>query len=219
MPLTDTAIRKAKPTDKPQKLRDGHGLYLLPRPDGARWWRYDYRRPITGKRTTISFGTYREGSFADARERLTEARRQLAANIDPGEQRKAVKAAGEAAAAAANSFEVVALEWFTKQQKEWSTQYADKIIRRLESDIFPWIDDRPVEVITTPELLKHIESALIQKMLGVHRVYNQAQYLEEHRRMMQEWADYLSTLKTSTASKILSFERRTTQRQALGVSK
>src|SRR3546814_5899059 len=51
--LTDTAIRRAKPEDKPQKLRDGGGLYLLMRPDGARWWRMDYRRPVTGKRNTI----------------------------------------------------------------------------------------------------------------------------------------------------------------------
>lgn len=65
MPLTDTAIRKAKPADKPQKLRDGNGLYLLLQPDGARWWCYDYRRPITGKRNTISFGTYPEVSLAD----------------------------------------------------------------------------------------------------------------------------------------------------------
>lgn len=155
MPLTDTAIRKAKPTDKPQKLRDGNGLYLLLRPDGARWWRYDYRRPITGKRNTLSFGTYPEVSLADARERLAEARRLLAAKIDPGEQRKAVRAAGEAAAA--NSFEVVAREWFAKQQKDWSAQYADKIIRRLESDIFPWIGSRPVGTITAAELLKHLE--------------------------------------------------------------
>ena len=48
MPLTDTAIRKAKPSDKSVKLTDGQGLYLLLRPDGARWWRWDYRRPVTG---------------------------------------------------------------------------------------------------------------------------------------------------------------------------
>ncbi len=48
MPLTDTAIRKAKPAAKPLKMSDGGGLYLLLRPDGARWWRWDYRRPVTG---------------------------------------------------------------------------------------------------------------------------------------------------------------------------
>lgn len=155
MPLTDTAIRRTKCLATPQKLRDGNGLYLLLRPDGARWWRYDYRRPVTGKRNTLSFGTYPEVSLADAREKLAEARRLLAAKIDPGEQRKAVKAAGEAAAA--NSFEVVAREWFAKQQKEWGTQYADKIIRRLQSDIFPWIGSSPIAAITAPELLKHLE--------------------------------------------------------------
>ncbi|NIK43056.1 integrase [Xanthomonas arboricola] len=155
MPLTDTAIRKAKPAATPQKLRDGNGLYLLLRPDGARWWRYDYRRPVTGKRNTLSFGTYPEVSLSDARERLAEARRLLAAKIDPGEQRKAVKAAGEAAAA--NSFEVVARESFAKQQKDWSIQYADKIIRRLQTDIFPWIGSSPIAAITAPELLKHLE--------------------------------------------------------------
>lgn len=155
MPLTDTAIRRAKPADKPQKLRDGQGLYLLLRPDGARWWRYDYRRPLTGKRNTLSLGTYPEVSLADARGRLAEARKQLAAKIDPGEQRKAVKAAGEAAAA--NSFEVVAREWLSKQEKEWSTQYADKVIRRLESDVFPWIGKAPIASVTAPELLKHLE--------------------------------------------------------------
>lgn len=155
MPLTDTAIRKAKPAAKPQKLRDGNGLYLLLRPDGARWWRYDYRRPITGKRNTLSFGTYPEVSLADARDRLAEARKQLAAGIDPGEQRKAVKAAGETAAA--NSFEVVAREWFAKQKTDWSDNYADKVIRRLENDIFPWLGNRPIAGITPKELLKHLE--------------------------------------------------------------
>ncbi|UKE49540.1 integrase arm-type DNA-binding domain-containing protein [Xanthomonas translucens] len=155
MPLTDTAIRRTKCLATPQKLRDGNGLYLLLRPDGARWWRYDYRRPVTGKRNTLSFGTYPEVSLSDARERLAEARRLLAAKIDPGEQRKAVKAAGEAAAA--NSFEVVAREWFAKQQKDWSIQYADKIIRRLQTDIFPWIGSSPIAAITAPELLKHLE--------------------------------------------------------------
>lgn len=92
---------------------------------------------------------------SQTRERLAEARRQPAAKIDPGEQRKAVKAAGEAAAA--NSFEVVAREWFAKQQKEWSTQHADKIIRRLESNIFPWIGSRPVGAISAPEQPKHLE--------------------------------------------------------------
>lgn len=158
MPLTDTAIRKVKrpaPGEKPLELRDGNGLYLEVPPQHAMRWRYDYRRPVTKKRNTLSLGTYPEVSLAAARERHAEARRQLAAGVDPGEQRKAVKIAGEAAAA--NSFEVVGREWFAKQKTSWSDSYATKVIRRLEADIFPWLGSRPVAGITAPELLKHLE--------------------------------------------------------------
>src|SRR3546814_10522558 len=79
--LTDTAIRRAKPEDKPQKLRDGGGLYLLMRPDGARWWRMDYRRPVTGKRNTISLGTYPVVGLAEAREKHQAAKKLLAAGV------------------------------------------------------------------------------------------------------------------------------------------
>ena len=121
--LTDTAIRKAKAGAKPAKLADGGGLYLLLRPDGARWWRWDYRRPVTGKRNTLSLGTYPETGLAEARARHAEARKALAAGIDPGEQRKAEKAAG--LERAGNSFEVVAREWLAKQT--WVPGYRDKV--------------------------------------------------------------------------------------------
>ncbi|PJK14535.1 hypothetical protein CO613_05660 [Lysobacteraceae bacterium NML07-0707] len=64
MPLTDTAIRKAK---DPGKLADGGGLYLLVKATGGKWWRLDYRRPVTGKRNTLSLGTYPETTLAEAR--------------------------------------------------------------------------------------------------------------------------------------------------------
>lgn len=158
MPLTDTAIRKTKrpaPNEKPLKLRDGRGLYLEVPPTQAMRWRYDYRRPITQKRNTLSFGTYPEVSLAEARERHAEARKLLAAGIDPGEQRKAVKAAGEVAAA--NSFGAIAREWFAKQQTDWAESHAKKVMARLEKDIFPWLGSRPITAITAPELLKHLE--------------------------------------------------------------
>jgi len=148
--LTDTAIRKAKPGDKPMRLADGGGLYLLLRPDGARWWRWDYRRPVTGKRNTLSLGTYPDTSLADARERHAEARKALAAGIDPGEHRKAEKAAG--AERAANSFEVVAREWLGKQA--WVPGYLDKVAAWLANDVFPYIGARPVAEVTAPEFLR-----------------------------------------------------------------
>ena len=148
-PLTDTTIRATKPGPKAAKLRDGGGLYLLVRPDGARWWRFDYRRPVTSKQNTLSFGTYPEVSLADARARRADARRQLAAGIDPGEHRKAEKAAG--AERAANSFEVVAREWLGKQA--WVEGYKSKVVAWMENDVFPRIGGKAIAELTAPEFL------------------------------------------------------------------
>jgi hypothetical protein len=91
MALTDTAIRAAKPTEKPVKLTDGGGLYLLLSPNGSRWWRLDYR--YGGKRKTLSMGVYPDVNLKDVRTRRDEARKLLVAGVDPGENRKALKAA------------------------------------------------------------------------------------------------------------------------------
>jgi integrase len=151
MPLTDTAIRKAKPCAKPVKLVDGGGLYLLLKPDGARWWRWDYRRPATGKRNTLSLGTYPDTGLADARAKRDEARRLIASGVDPGAHRKAVKAAHKDRAA--NSVEVIAREWFEKHKSSWVDSHASRILLRLENDVFPWLGSRPVAEITARELL------------------------------------------------------------------
>ena len=148
MPLTDVAIRKAKPTDKPQKLADGGGLFLLLNPNGSRWWRLKYR--TAGKEKLLSLGTYPDTGLADAREKRDQARKLLAAGIDPGEQRKAVKAAGEERAA--NSFEVVAREWLAK--RDWVDGYKIKIAAWFQNDVYPWIGKRPVAELTAPEFLK-----------------------------------------------------------------
>lgn len=145
-PLTDLLIRKAKPGDK--HLRDGGGLYLLIGEGGRHGWRFDYR--IGGKRKTVSLGVYPEVSLANARDRREEARRQVAAGIDPSEQRKATKAAGQERAA--NSFEVVAREWLGKQT--WVVGYRTKVIAWMNNDVFPWLGARPIAELTAPEFLK-----------------------------------------------------------------
>lgn len=149
MPLTDTAIRKAKPTDKTQRLYDGGGLYVELSPSGGKWWRLKYRHG--GKEKRLSLGTYPDTGLADARAKRDEARKLLAAGVDPGEHRKAEKAAGEDRAA--NSFEVIAREWIAKQSPTWAPSHGDKIIARLERDLFPWLGRRPIADITAKELL------------------------------------------------------------------
>lgn len=92
MRLTDTAVRKAKPTDKTQRLFDGGGLYLEITPAGGKRWRQKYR--FAGKEKLLAHGTYPDVSLAEARERRDKARKLLANGVDPGQHRQAEKAAG-----------------------------------------------------------------------------------------------------------------------------
>lgn len=161
-PISDTTIRNIKPGDPRKRLSDGAGLYLLLFvKGGSHGWRLDYT--VNGRRKTISLGTYPATTIKLAREKAEAARQSVAAGVDPSEQRQADKAervrAHEAQAMAAagqpvpGSFEHVAREWYAVKRGEWSASYGDKLMRRLEVDVFPWIGTRPTEAITPPELL------------------------------------------------------------------
>ena len=147
MPLTDTAIRNAKPKDKPYKITDEKGLYLLIRSTG-KYFRFDYR--FNGKRKTLALGVYPDISLAKARERRNEARTQVANDIDPSELKKIVK--HTRAEQTTNCFEAVAKEWFTQTMPGWTKKHAEKVLTRLERDIFPWIGGKPVSEIKATEL-------------------------------------------------------------------
>ena len=147
--LTDTAIRNAKPRERPYKLVDSRGLYLLVTPSGGKWWRFDYR--FGGKRKSLSMGIYPEVALKEARGRRDSAREQLAHGVDPGAARKAQKAAradrdAEASRRSRGS-------GIAKHSPRWAPGHADKIIRRLERDVFPWLGARPVGKVTAPDLL------------------------------------------------------------------
>lgn len=150
MPLTDVQIRNAKPRDdaRPRLLSDERGLYLEVAPAGGKWWRLKYR--FDGKDKRISLGVYPDVGLKEARERRDEARQLIAQGIDPSAKRKAEKATRSTANA--NSFEIVAREWLAKQTR-WTPAHAERIARRLDAHIFPWIGARPVGAITPPELL------------------------------------------------------------------
>ncbi len=157
MALSDTAVRTAKATDKPIKLADGGGLYLYVTMTGGKLWRLDYR--FGGKRKTLSFGAYPAVSLKDARERREQARKLLANGQDPGEVKKATKAA--TVAASANSFEAVAREWISRWKTDKAESHTSKVIARLENDVFPWIGTVPVSDITAPmvlDVLRRIEA-------------------------------------------------------------
>ena len=143
--LSDTAVKAAKPRAKPYKIYDHRGLFLQVTPAGGRWWRFKYR--LDGKEKLLSLGVYPDVSLKQARERRDEARRQVADGIDPSAKRQAEKEA------AADTFEAIAREWFDKFSKNWAPGHSDKIIRRLELYLFPWIGGQAIRKIEAPEIL------------------------------------------------------------------
>lgn len=147
--LTDTAIKKAKPGEKPKRMFDGGGLYLEVATSGGKLWRFKYR--FEGKEKRQALGVYPDTSLVKAREKRDKARRLLADGIDPGEHQKVQKAAK--VALSANSFEAIGREWFAKMKPEWADSHADKIMARLERDVFPWLGKRPIAEMTAVEVL------------------------------------------------------------------
>ena len=157
MPLSDTAIRNAKAGAKPTKLFDERGLFMIITPSGGKWWRLKYR--FDNKEKLLSLGVYPDVGLKDARERRDIARKLLANSIDPGQNRKAQKATRQNRGA--NSFEVVTREWHGKFASNWSVDHGNRILRRFERNIFPWIGGLPIADVHAPELLtvvRRIES-------------------------------------------------------------
>lgn len=147
--LTAVSIKQAKPAEKPYKMTDGGGMYLLVDAKGGKYWRLDYR--FAEKRKTLALGAYPEISLEEARKARDKARQQLRQDVDPSELRKVSKLT--AAHRAANSFEAVAREWHAEFSPEWTKHTQEKNLRIFEKNAFPWIGDRPIAEVTAPELL------------------------------------------------------------------
>jgi integrase len=174
MALTNTAVSKAKPTDKNYKKSDQGGLYLLVRTSGSKVWKYDYR--INGARGTFTLGNYPELSLKDAREAHLEARRLVAEGTNPTETKRTTLLKAELDG---KRFSHYAKQWVEKQNLAESTE--TDLVQRLEKNIYPFLDKKPVETFTTLDLLKTLtkvsdrgarETAI--RMAGVlRRVFNE----------------------------------------------
>lgn len=160
---SDATIRAIKPGDPRKRLSDGDGLVLLLFvKGGAHGWRLDYR--FGGRRNMLSLGTYPDTTLAMARRKADAVRQLVAEGFDPSQKRKAEKAAYVQARVAdereaqglppLDSFEAVAREWFAVKRDSWARSYSDKIIARLETDVFPWIGRVAVGSVTPPQLLE-----------------------------------------------------------------
>ena len=159
MPLTDAAIRSAKPGKKVIKLFDGGGLYVEIAPSGGKWWRLKYR--FQGKEKRISLGTYPGIGLKDARERREQAKKLLANGVDPSAQRKESKAAAEALhKEQAATFEAVARDWYAKKCTAMTEGHQKKILSRLENQLFPYIGAIPLSSLEPADILAAVQHAL-----------------------------------------------------------
>ena len=149
MKLNARQVESAKGKDKPYKLSDGGGLYLLVNPNGSKYWRMKYR--VAGKEKLLAVGVYPDVPLVDARRRRDEAKRLLAAGGDPGQEKQAEKQAK--ILAVQNSFESIAIEWHDYKKPNWSDGYASDILEYLTKDIFPFIGKRSINDIKPAEML------------------------------------------------------------------
>ncbi|EDH4586010.1 integrase [Salmonella enterica] len=146
MALTDTAIRKIKPTDKSFKLTDSSGLYLLIKPNGSKLWYMKYR--ILGKEKKLAFGPYPDVSLFKARQLRDAARAKVREGVDPSTDKKIARLKKKNG----HTFRQIAMNWHG-EHKRWSAHYASTIQRRLEMYVFPDIGDSLIDQITTEALL------------------------------------------------------------------
>lgn len=147
--LTDTAIRKAKPKDKPYKLSDGGGLFVSITPSGSRLWRMKYR--IGGKERLLSIGAYPDVGLADARKARDRARELLREGTDPSTAKRLNRF--EVAKQAEETFEKIAREWIEISRDKWDDVHAGDVLRSLVRDVFPYIGNVPIRALNAADVL------------------------------------------------------------------
>ena len=153
MPLNDRQIKNAKPADKPYKLTDGRGLYLLVKPNGGKYWRLDYS--IDRKRKTFAIGVYPVISLAEAREAAENARRLIATGQDPSAAKQQAKQ--ERQAALLNTFEAITRRWHSENLHRWKPDNAARILNHFSKDVFPYIGGQQIDGIAVSDVKDVIE--------------------------------------------------------------
>ena len=150
MALTNLTIKNAPPKEKPYKLYDSNGLYVLVTPKG-KYFRFNYK--FHGKYKTLALGVYPKVSLKEARLKRDEARLLIEKGIDPIERKKALKKI-KSPTNNYNSFEFVAREWFERKKNAWTSGHARTVLSRLEQNVFPWLGPLDISSLTAPQLLE-----------------------------------------------------------------
>ena len=161
--LTELGVRKAKPSSKPKKFSDGGGLFLLLHPSGSKYWRMKYR--FMGKEKLLAFGVWPEVSLTEARKKRNEAKQLLKSGKDPSAAKKNLKLSQRVAQS--NTFGSVTEEWLEIKQKEWKSLYFDDVKSSIEIHLLPDLSQRPIEDITSSEILSVLKKIEEQGKLEV----------------------------------------------------
>lgn len=193
MKLTARAIDTAKPKEKPYKLSDGAGLFLLVNPNGSKYWRVKYYHE--GKERLLAVGVYPEVSLKEARERCQEARRLLRDGIDPVKhkhERKAAQVTQEA-----TTFQHIANEYIEHRSRQWTEKYTNDVKSIMRRDVYPFIGSKQISTIQPAEvlsLLRTVEDrgAIIQARKVRHRIGEVFNYATVTGRAEKNPADLLS---------------------------
>ena len=153
--LTDSECREATcPKDKARaRLTDGSGLYLEVSPAGSKRW--FWKTYADGKEGRLALGSYPKLTLKAARKARDVAKLQKSEGADPIKLRKVEKL--KATRTGDDTFKAVALDWYGKQSPQWSDSHAERSLRQLERDLFPWIGDKPMSEIHAMELLAALQ--------------------------------------------------------------
>ncbi|HDL7170753.1 TPA: integrase arm-type DNA-binding domain-containing protein [Yersinia enterocolitica] len=151
MALTDIKVRTVKPLDKPFKLTDGEGMHLLVNPNGAKYWRLQYR--FGGKQKMLALGVYPTVTLADARKRREMAKKLVSDGIDPAEKKKEDKIEQSGS----TTFEAVARDWHAACSKKWSSSHSERVLKSLADNLFTSIGKSRIADLKTKDLLAPIK--------------------------------------------------------------
>ena len=182
--LAAVSVKQSKPKEKPYKLSDGGGLYLLINPNGSKYWRWKYR--LNGKEKVLALGVYPNVSVSEAREQVLKARKLLAQEIDPNVNRKQEKSKR-----VHRTFEPIAKEWHNKESGRWSKFHSERVWQTIKADALPHLGDMPITDIKARDVLyvvKQIEergaldiaSRVKQRISSVFRYAMQTGYAEHN---------------------------------------
>lgn len=149
MTISDLEAKRAKPRAKPYKIADEKGLFLLIKPQGGKYWRFNYS--FGGKAKGLAFGVYPEVSVREARAKCDDARRLIGEGTDPSLARKTQKLLQTISPD--QTFEGIARDWHKQNKERWAPKHQARILRMFEADVFPKIGGRCITDIAAPELL------------------------------------------------------------------